>query len=361
MNNQKIQTKQRVLLVILSLLFIILYSFLSITARGAFSYKEHLSSAIDIDAMSERLAPLSYEINRFPSQVAQEILFLSKLSSLKRITENVSSKTYEELVDDFVAFAEKGGIYHELQYIDENMKERVRIKYADGSLYTTPQSSLEDVVSNSYVEDISQLSEGNVYISQVKLVDKTSPQNIPIIYFGTPVVGNSGEPRGMVIVAIRADYFFDDVRRSTRAGEQVYLIDQDGQYLAYPEPEKEYGALLETGSNFAVDYPGVSGEVLSAFEKRHLESATAIFSLRHIFPATANFALSNGSQELLGPNPDRDFFWVLVSVADKDAFKSKASIFDSYEFFMIFSGVLIILILGVQVFIVETDRRKTLK
>jgi hypothetical protein len=360
MKEPKIQIKQKALIVILTVLFVILYGFLSISTNGVFSDRDRLSSAVNVDAVGERLAPLSYEINKFPNRVAKEILFLSKLSSLKRMVANLSLNTYEEVSADFIAFAEKGGIYHELQYIDENRKEKIRIEYSNESLSVVPKSSLEEVVTYSYVEDISLLSEGSVYISPVNLARRTlsAIQDIPIIYFGTPVVGGNGESKGMVVVAIRANYFFDDIRRSSRAGEQVYLIDQDGQYLAYPKSEKEYGTLLKTGDNFAQDYPEISKEVLSQFEKRRIESETSVFSLQHIFPATANFALSKGSQELLGANPDRDFFWVLVCVTDKDVLEGKAGIFESYEFFMIFSGLLIIIILGVQIFISEINRRR---
>lgn len=365
MNGLTIQTSQRILWVLLVVLFVVFYSFLGIAGYQVFSDRDRFSEEADIDVLGERLVPLFYEINTFPQRVAQELLFFSKLSSLKNVAQNSSPEAYEELINDLLTFAQEDSIYHELRYIDENREEKVLIAYDGEKYYTVVGDFLSNVTEDSYVNDIFNLSEGEVYISKFDFAERAhsagnhpETESILIVRFGTPVIGDDGKHEGIIAVEIHAKFFLDDISYSSRDNEQIYLLDQDGQYLVHPEEEKKYGTLLGTPQNFARDYPEVAGQVLSQFEKRHIESDTAFFSLRHIFPATSNFALARGSQHILGANPDRDFFWVLVSVTDRTALEGKKNIFDSFAFFMAFSGLLLIFILVALGFIFETAHKK---
>jgi len=367
MANIKTHTTQRAFLVLLMGLFVVFYFFLAIAGFEVFSERDRLSSATDVDSMSGRLTPLFYQINIFPSQVAQEVLFLSKFLSFRNDIDDSSPHEYESLINDLLTSVQDNNIYHEVRYIDNSGAEKLRIAYDDKEYYVTPRELLDKEVKDKYIEDIQILSEGDVYIAPITLADRVHPvRNRPVslrdisvsmIRFGTPVYSNK-EKIGVVVADIHADYFLDDIRRASHDNEKLYLIDQYGQYLAHPDPQKEYGTLLKTYYNFRSDYPEVADEVLSRFEKRIIESDTTVFSMRRIFPATANFALSNGAQKLHGINPNRDFFWILVSVTEKENLLPHRSIFNGYKFFMGFSGLLIILILGMFVIILEIIRRR---
>ena len=366
MNKMKTQIIQRILAVLVVVLFVAFYGFLGIAGHEVFFDRERLSEATDIDALNERLVPLFYQINAFPKRVAQEVLFLSELSSLKNVVERPSQKTYEKLLHDLFTPEENNGIYHKILYINERREEQMRMT-ADGKVYfNTPENSLGAVINDSYVSDIFALSEGEVYISDFDFAahadsarNGTATEQTLIVRFGTPVMGNDGKREGIIVAEIYANFFLDDIRNLSRDNEQIFLLDQDGQYLVHPEIEKEYGTLLGTQHNFIEDYPKVAKQVLSQFEKRLVISDTSFFSLRHIFPATANYALARGSQRLLGANPDRDFFWVLISVVDKEDILSRDGIFGSYDFFIGFSGLFMALILGVLFIILEIARRRT--
>jgi len=97
-NNKNVYIKQRVLLAFITLLFVAFYSFLGIAGYEVFSEKERLSQAADVDVLGERLVPIFYQINAFSKRAAQEVLFLSKLSSLKNVLSRPSPATYEELL-----------------------------------------------------------------------------------------------------------------------------------------------------------------------------------------------------------------------------------------------------------------------
>jgi len=366
MRNHNTYIRHKILLVTVTILFVVFYSFLAIVGFEVFSERERLSYAADIDALGGRLVPVFYNIDTFSKRAAQEMLFLSKLSSIKNAVEKPNKKTYEELFNDLFTSVQESSMYHEIRYINEQREEKIRIIFDGETYHIVPEDSLENEVTDVYMNNIFTLSEGEVYISKFDLAKRVHPvknrttlfQDILVIRFGTPLFSDDGKHEGIIIAEIHADFFLDDVRRLSRDGEQIFLLDQDGQYLVHPEAKKEYGTLLGTHINFANDYPEVAGQVLSQFERRRIESDTTIFSLRHIFPATSNYSLASGSRRLFGENPDRDFFWVLVSAVDKKTIVSDSSIFESYDFFMVFSGIFMTFILGILVIVLDVFRRK---
>ena len=374
MFKRKKPVKQIVLLTALSLLCVVFYTFIGVTGYGVFSERDYLTQTANITGMGERLEPFYFEINSFPKVVADDFLFLSNISSLHDLAhaETAEAKVVAvgQVQKDFVEFLDNSAAYYQVRYIDTDGYEVVRAQFDGARITLTPDDELQNKARQAYFQQATKLQEGEISLSLVELNmehgalenrgTSLSPEYVPVLRFVMAIFNDDTKAlAGTLVLNVYADYFLGDLRDTSRGVEQLFLVDQSGQYLVHADANKEFGNQLQTGENFARDYPEVAEQVLSQFQKRRLESETSVFALRHVFPATASFALSHGSMSVWGPQPNKNYFWVLVGVADKEQLARDTEVLESYQFFMGMAGVLLVLIIGlIAANFTPTRRRK---
>ena len=210
------------------------------------------------------------------------------------------------------------------------------------------------------------LDKGEVFVSGLDLNveneimenrgTEENPKYVPVIRYATPVFSDKGEPRGIVISNVYADYFLDDIRNFQREGEATFLIANDGYYLAHPEKAKEFAFMFDNkDDNFAKDYPEVADRIMENCSKRRIETDDSIFTYRCIYPMASSFGIYEGSKKFTG-DKDNDY-WILVTATDKNEVQKTFIDFNSkYLWFGLSYGLTILVVIGL-VFLLAFKRK----
>ena len=215
------------------------------------------------------------QINDSLNNAKSNVLFLSELSSLHALIEarahnNPADTSYwqEQTSKDLVAFLRRCGICYQARYISEDGREIVRVD-ADGlQPKIIPKDDLQDKSSRYYFRETMKLGKGKVFVSPMDLnreYGKIEVPYQPVIRYATPVFDEAGNRRGIVISNIFGDKILEPVRQVSSGESETLLVDQNGYYLAHPNPKYEWGGPndLNTGHRLQYDYPDAASEILS--------------------------------------------------------------------------------------------------
>jgi len=291
---------------------------------------QHAHYATSVDMVDQRMNSLFYEINNFPRYPGNDILFLANLFD----TKHNNIKTLE---NDFLTFIKENTAYAKISYMAPNGQTLAAVGF-NGKDYQiiSPEKELNYKKTDWFGKIIS-LDRGYVYISHLNQ-DSVNNNVMPIIKYGTPVYTDDGILSGLIVCSVNANYFLEDIRQSQRKGEEVFLIDNTGQYLAHPDKTKEFGSGSGNGANFKNDYPNAFEKIVGGSDKRVLEVGDHIFSFRYVYPTASSFAIYKGAGKISNP-ASKDYFWVMLSIVDKhDMEKQTVEASKQNILFLTFSG-----------------------
>ena len=348
---------RKFLISLICVLFLILFAFLIIDGYLNLDRDEKIYTAEAKDMIDQRISSLLAEINIFPQNIGDDLLFLSELSSLEEVldsTGEAKEQAIKNLENDLLNYIKGSVAYYQLRYIDEAGQEIIRAEFDGNNYYLVPKDKLQNKAHRYYFSETIKLNKGETYLSQLDLNiengiienrgTEENPEYVPTIRTATPVFSKE-ELKGIVIFNIYADYFLDDIREAQREGENIFLIDKEGYYLAHPNREKEFAFMFDKEDTFYKDYPEVSKNIFLDLSKRLFESDEFIFSFKHIYPIVRNYEISNG-----------DYSWVLITVSEKVELNNTVSkLKTNYLYFLLFSGLFILIILVLVFVLVFRD------
>ncbi len=352
---------KKFIITLISLLLIFLMFFLVTKSYSDLKENSKAYSDITMDMINQRTNSIFLDINNFPGNAANYILFLSKLSSFKDTVNQIDTEDVvrgtENIEKDFLEFIKQNSAYYQLRYVDENGNEVIKVEFDGKDKYQAISgSNLQDKSWRYYFDQAMSLNEGEIYISPLDLNiengeienrgTKDNPVYVPVIRYATPVADSQGNKKGIIITNIYADYFLEDIRRFQREGEAVFLVNAEGSYLAHPDRKKEFAFMFGGNDNFYNDYPNIPRGVLSDFSKRRVENDNLIFSFQRIYPTISSFEVHEGSKTIMGENSQDRYFWVLASVTEKeDIQKNFENLKNNFLFFLFFPGTIILIII----------------
>ena len=150
--------------------------------------------------------------------------------------------------------------------VGDGHREIVRIDRSGpgGAVRIVPEAGLKQVGDASYFRETISLSPGQVYVSPVHLNDENGVMktpHVPILQIAMPVLADGGKPFGIVIVDADMRPVFDRVRSSARPNENLYVVDDKGNYLVHPDRDREFGAQLGRPTKWQGDFPDLAASV----------------------------------------------------------------------------------------------------
>lgn len=300
----------------ISALFLILGILIPVESFRSFKTQSRELNAASLDMIDQRMNSLFYEINNFPRYAGDDILFLARLPDAKQ--GNITA-----FENDLLAFIKENIAYQKLIYIGKDGETLASVEY-DGQKYQrSERKTRQTSASADWFTKTLSLNEGEVYVSHLG-VDQDNQKSVPIIKYGTPIYAADESLQGIIIAFVDATYFLEDIRRSQRNAEEVFLIDNSGTYLAHPKKEKEFGEGKLNGSSFTYDYPDAFNKIQKNPDKQLFEIDGRIFAFRYMYPTTTSFALYKGAEKI-GNGVQDNYFWVMVSVVDKNSIEKPAS------------------------------------
>jgi methyl-accepting chemotaxis protein len=362
--------KGELCLIWIFILILVFFIFSAVQGYSDLKIRTKYYEATSLDIIDQRIASIIDDINTFPRSASNDILFLSKLFEVMDMTNLEETQKYdlEKLESIFLEFSKENTAYYQLKYIDEFGDEIINLEFDGEEHYVVPDYDLENNVNTVEFMEAMKLNKEEIYISRLDLNIKNdvlenrgteeNPIYIPVIRYATPVFNNDGERKGALISNVYADYFLEEIRRSEREGEQVFLIDNNGYYLANMNKRKEFGFRTGEENNFYKDFSGINSNDLAPNGRDNIETDDFIFTFGYIYPTTSSFEIYKGSSDFFANTSEEDYYWILISASRTDEIKKiNNNLKTNYLFSLLFYGLIMLAII-VLIFILKLKIKK---
>jgi len=226
-----------------------------------------------ISSSHEELNQRAQQIELFLGDINNDVRYLSHLNSLNEYlkadmegNKAAMEMWRRQMEQDFLIFSSAHPSYYQVRYLDERGQEIARVDTRNGRTIIIPEDQLQDKSDRYYFIEGGKLPPGDIYISPLDLnreYGQLEQPSHPVVRYVTPIYRDDAY-LGVVVVNIEGNALLAFVESQDSPGKLV-MTDQDGYYLAHPDPAKQWGGPtdLNTGESVVQDYPEVSEAVLS--------------------------------------------------------------------------------------------------
>ena len=240
-----IKSKKRILLYSLSIFIVVGGIYLSIAV--ALQINTNQLKKNEIIKNEERLLNveqdiLSYRIER----VVSDGLYISDNLSAN----NLENDDFKNVENEWKSFADRKKIYDQIRYIDVEGNEKIRINYSESGSVAIVSEQLQNKKDRYYFKDTIGLKKNQTYISKLDLNienDEIEQPIKPMIRFSTPVFGQDGKLKGIVILNYYAKNIlqqFEDVSQTSYGN--MFLLNSNGYWVYNAEDKnKEWAFMYE--------------------------------------------------------------------------------------------------------------------
>ena len=180
---------------------------------------------------------------------------------MKRTTHFTSILSEGDL-ENIVLFSKVKRKYDQICLIDRYGMEAIRINYNNGSPSAVPNKQLQFKGDRYYSKKSVTLPKNNVYISpfDLNIENGTIERPFkPMLRLSAPLFDDTGKRRGFAML----NYFGAGLlsileHRPKNQGEAIYLVNEDGYFLAGPHPEDNWGFMFDQKKDrtFQAEFPG---------------------------------------------------------------------------------------------------------
>lgn len=135
---------------------------------------------------------------------------------------------------------------------------RVDRRGPNGAVRIVPEADLQRAGNNDYVRKAMAMPAGEVYISPISLNREggvIEVPHVPTLHAASAINGPDGKPSAVVVINVDLGPAFSNIRANARAGAHAYLINDNGDYLVNPAPERAFGFDLGKPSRIQDDFP----------------------------------------------------------------------------------------------------------
>ncbi|SDT22755.1 PAS domain S-box protein [Bradyrhizobium canariense] len=205
----------------------------------------------------------------FRSGVAVNGLMRAHLAGGIDPVDRVPEKTWRErIAGRLAAELEAKPAYAEIRVIgvDDDRREIVRVDRLgpNGAIRIVADADLKGKGDRTYFKEAIKLRPGEIYVSPLELdrinwVIVTPHQ--PTLRVATPIFLSDGNLFGIFVINVDMRPALDRIRSSVRQGENVYLVNERGDYLIHPDPAHEFGSELGTHANWQTDFPSLASSL----------------------------------------------------------------------------------------------------
>ena len=273
-------------------------------------------------------------VSHILKDIVNDLWFLSKQHELKALLDGGQNYPTKHLANDYIVFSSGSGAFEQIRYIDEKGMEVVRVNYNDGKPYLVPKDQLQNKESRYYFREASKLNQGEVYISPLDLNIEEGTIEIPyqpMIRFATPVFDSQGIRKGIIILNYFADILLTRIKKlSVNALGEMELLNSDGYWLIAPNPDDEWGFMLETRkeksfkNSFSEDWQRLSEENTGQFY-----SSNGFYTFGTIYPLQGRDRFANNIKHDLRKGEQlkaADYHWKIVSRVPPEIFKERSKV-----------------------------------
>ena len=330
-------------------IFIVLTVSVVVVSSGFARYKQRQFA---LDRARERAARelqvLDTGIRSVFDWITRDLFMLRDLDSLANFLDRNNpqqqARALRETQDAFIALAVHHKIFQQIRFLDRDGREVIRVNARAGRVWLTPDHDLQDKSHRYYFRQAIALKPGQFYISPMDLnVEQGVIERplTPVIRYATPVTDRTGQTRGVLVLNVFGDTFFellDKQRQKEGQGTGYFLINSDGYYLFHPDPGRTFGFMLDRDDNFFREEPDLVTEL------RHRNHGVIIRTSSVSYRKTL-FGFRRVSLPSVPAGGDR--YWILLNRMDNNALLMGTN--EYIQAFVPFTALLILLCIGCAV------------
>ena len=231
----------------------------------------------------------------FVDEVEGDLLFLANLRVLRELADATAGGDTQQIAalrgeaeHELRVFSQGERAYYQVRYLDSDGQEIVRLNVRQGLPTVVPLEELQNKSTRYYVREASAEPPGRTYTSRMDLNVERGVVEIPhrrVVRYATRVIGSRGEGEGLLVINVDADHLFFLVG-PLPSGEEMWLIDEEGNYLGHRGPPGEQPGLfhLDRGRLLEADFsPDQTTAILQHREATEtLEETGSLFAFTSI-------------------------------------------------------------------------------
>lgn len=201
------------------------------------------------------------ELSRYVQNLRRDTLFLAGTPPIPGVARALSSDGYDPLgkstLDQwrdrleqiFLSFGETRPEYFQLRLIGihDGGRELVRVERTAEGLHATPEEELQRKGSRYYFREAAALPRGVIRLSRIDLNRENQRLSVPYqptLRASTAVYDDQHRVFGVVVVNMDMRKVFERVESYLDPRERLYILDQQGQFLVHPDPERTFSREL---------------------------------------------------------------------------------------------------------------------
>jgi diguanylate cyclase (GGDEF)-like protein len=178
--------------------------------------------------------------------------------------------TLSELEAQWLAFSARNEVYDQIRYLDVAGNEIIRVNYADGTSFLTPEDGLQNKIDRYYFADSINLGNNEIYFSRLDLNNENGEIEQPfkpMMRVCIPYIDESGVTRGEVVLNYLAGDMLEQIRLASGAGESdLFLINSSGGWIvntADPDVEWSFEYPDRVNNSFSNRYPAAWDSIVA--------------------------------------------------------------------------------------------------
>jgi PAS domain S-box-containing protein len=125
----------------------------------------------------------------------------------------------------------------------------------NGAIRNAPADQLQDTTGREFFE-ATKAAPGQIYVSPVQLsLGLRRAVRIPVLRVSAIIQTPDHRPFGMLVITVAMEPVLHEIAASPQPGGQIYVVDDRGNYLVHPNPDREYAIDLGKPGRWQNDFP----------------------------------------------------------------------------------------------------------
>lgn len=231
-------------------------------------------------------------LNRHLAALRGHVKFLANQPLLARALETPSPENIQALALLFQEFSDSTDSYDRIRWLDEDGNEQVRVDWHEGRAWIRDRAQLQNKAERYFFVETMNLSAGDYYLSRFDLsLDYGAIEEPykPTLRGATPVFGQAGERRGIVLLNYLGSALLNRLRQVSQAyGGNLALVDHEGYWLLGERPDDAWGFMLNRpDATLASRYPE-GWKRMVAQDNGVFDDSSGYWSFTHFDPHERN-------------------------------------------------------------------------
>lgn len=233
------------------------------------------------DAQQELLTSTKVVARRIAlaqQDIQRDLLLLARHPASLAALQQAQPGAMDQLATLFEGLMRTQPAYFQIRLISaaDHGLERVRVDRDADRLLRIGADDLQEKGYFPYVYDTLKLPAGSTYLSPIVINHEQGSHTglgRPSAQFATPVTDNQGRALGVIVINLDLNGTFATLANDLPAPFQLYLANQDGDFLIHPDPAQAFG--FDRGQRVLMqeEFPATAALVAGTSSETTLEAS----------------------------------------------------------------------------------------